>query len=85
MRKIQDGFTTHQIEDINGEVRKALIHYNRERKHVSISVLDYESGTQIMGEAAALVLKFFKRCRTADLFLPGRTMPIRLPVAYPVG
>lgn len=78
---MDDGFTTHQIEDLNGEKRNALVHYRKDERHVSISVTSFESGTQMTGEAVALVNKLFKRCKRADLFL-GHRRPIRLPVGY---
>lgn len=79
---MDDGFSTLQIEDINGEKRNALVHYRKDQRHISISVLDYESGTAMHGQAASLVYNYFTRCKKADLFLAGYG-PIRLPLRYP--
>jgi len=75
-----DGFSTHQIKDVNGELRNALVHYREDTRHITVSVLEHESGTAMIGGAAAL-LKRFKKPRKADIFLNGNG-PYPLPVGY---
>lgn len=79
---MDDGFGIFEITDADGETRSALVRYDKETRYASVSVGDYFSGTQMIGEAAALVNKLFKKCRRAELFLIGYTRPIRLPVKY---
>ena len=71
------GFSTHVIPDIEGESRTALVHI-RENGHVSVSVRDYQSGTQIMGEVEMLIGKIAKRAKRLDLFLAGT--PVKLAI-----
>ena len=77
---MNDGFSTYKIEDINGETRNALVHYREDTRHISISVTDFESGTAVVGGAAAIV-KLFKKPRRADIFLAG-CGPYPLPVGF---
>lgn len=72
-------FSTHQIADINDELRTASVNYRQDVRHVSILVMDYESGTAIRGGAIALVNRLYKKCKTAELIL-GSGRPIKLPV-----
>ena len=64
------GMSTHLIPDIEGESRTALVHI-RENGHVSVSVMDYRSGTAMMGGVQTLIGFMCKRAKRIDLYLAG--------------
>ena len=72
--EMKPSMSTHLIPDMEGESRKALLHI-RENGHVSVSIMEYQSGTAMRGGVQTLIGFMCKRAKRIDLFLAGCKVP----------